>query len=58
MMLEKITIKPPINKIVEILLVILCAKISPKLEKVTVFLSCLKAEAPKKEEELFLFRFQ
>lgn len=33
--LEKITINPPIRKIVEILLVILWAIISPKLEKVT-----------------------
>ena len=35
MMLEKITIKPPINKIVEILFVILSDNISPKLYKWT-----------------------
>ena len=33
--LEKITTKPPISKIVEILLVILSANTSPKLEKET-----------------------
>lgn len=36
MMLEKITTKPPISKIVEILLVILSDRTSPRLDKVTV----------------------
>ena len=35
--LEKITTKPPIKRMVEMLLVILCDKISPKLEKEAVF---------------------
>lgn len=36
--LENITTNPPINNIVEILLVILSAKTSPKLEKLTFLL--------------------
>ena len=36
--LENITTNPPINNIVEILLVILSAKTSPKLEKLTLLL--------------------
>ena len=35
-MLEKTTTNPPINKIVEMLFVILLPKISPKLEKDTL----------------------
>ena len=42
MILEKITTNPPIKRIVEILLVMLSAKISPKLEKEAVFLAWLK----------------
>ena len=39
--LEKITTKPPINKIVEVALVILSANIPPKLEKDAVLVVCL-----------------
>lgn len=38
MMLENITTKPPINKIVEMLFVILSASISPKLAKLALLL--------------------
>ena len=41
MILEKITTKPPIKKIVEVALVMLSANISPKLEKDTVLVVCL-----------------
>ena len=53
--LENITTNPPINKIVEILLVILSANTSPKLEKETVLFSRLKLEL---ELSKFLFFFQ
>ena len=38
MILENITTKPPINKIVEMLFVILSARISPKLAKLALLL--------------------
>lgn len=51
--LEKITTNPPINKMVEILLVILSAKTSPKLEKETFFDSSLKFKLVEVGEEFF-----
>ena len=44
MILEKITTKPPIKRIFEILLLMLYDKISNKLEKEAVFLVCSKEE--------------
>lgn len=59
-MLEKITTNPPISKIVEMLLVILSAKISPRLEKVANFVLLpfsLNVElSVKLEEDSFFFQ--
>jgi len=55
-MLEKITTNPPINKMVEILLVILSANTSPKLEKVAkLLIFCLELELFLKFEEVLFF---
>ena len=53
--LEKITTNPPINRIVEILLVILSANTSPKLEKETGLFLLTKCEGKSVLEE-FLFQ--
>ena len=57
-MLEKITTKPPISKMVEMLLLILSAKISPRLEKEAVFFVCLKELDEEIVENVFLSFFQ
>lgn len=51
--LEKITTKPPISRIVEILLVILSAKTSPKLEKETGCFFSLNMELEDVVDEFF-----
>lgn len=51
--LEKITTKPPISRIVEILLVILFANTSPKLEKVITCFFWLNREVGEVVDELF-----
>ena len=56
--LEKITTNPPINKIVEVALVILSANISPKLEKDAILMVCLLESVCVMQLSEVFFRFQ